>query len=165
MNSSPRFKFGLLFLALTVLCVLPFGHVWADEARQLELNRFYWSNGRGLLQHYHSIQSGPWTWSGNLNEARVELPQNFESCHGVTKATDDVFDQCASLAVVEIGRFISNQQKVSPEVIERMKIFAAVFENQNQTYKWQSWLRLSSASILAGEYRFANQMLNNAKKK
>lgn len=164
MKTSPRFNFSLFSLAFTVLCVLPFGHVWADESRQLELNRFYWSNGRGLLQHYHSIKSGPWMWTANLSEARVEVPQAFENCYGVAKATNEVFDQCAILAVGEMARLVANQQKVLPEAIERMNIFSAVFENQNQTYKWQSWLRLSSASILAGEYKFADQLLKNAKK-
>jgi hypothetical protein len=149
-----------MLLIVTLVC----GYSRADASQSKNSNGIYWINGRGLIQHYQSLQAASAEWKAGADlKGTNPLPENMDACVSVQKHTVDVFDECSKIGLNEVRRTVSNRQSVDPDFLQKLKIFSSVWERPERSAKWETWVRLASAAVLAGDFKYSASMIKKAR--
>lgn len=134
------------------------------NAEEHNFNNLEWSNARGFVQHLHSLQSMPVSWTPALDISEdTRLRGTIDQCLRIANPDYDQFESCSFLfKFVAPGVSDKNNQKAE-EIKSRFRVYTALAENSETSYSWSAWLRAASVFVLLGETEQAGRMIEKAR--
>ena len=134
-------------------------------AARFDPNGIEWTNARGVVQHLHSLQSMPTTWSSALeNEDLGKKQRTPDECLRLSKPSNAEFEKCTQLVLSAVRDPAAKKVQTKESLKQRFAIYIALAEGRDLSFSWSAWLSAASVFVMLEDFDNAQRMIERSRK-